>query len=297
MRHQQILGCRHPIVAVAMNQVSDLNLALACHAAGALPSLSSFNHHVAGRLDQPQFLATLHEFSQRSGSSQLLLSLNLPDVFDTSLMSAIHGAGFRLVELFKWHVPPQAWQQVVARTQHLETDWGFRFFFKLHRCDDALDPAVKRSVFKGNEGAGRTAPDAWSLADNVARLQAQRPELEIIPSGGIGSAADVQAWLQRGVLAVGIGTLFAASAESCLSPNAKQKMVQALPSDLQRMGRLHTQGLWMSRPGRDNDNQSGALRQGIRAGDAGALFAGKGIAHVTEVLPVREIVARLLAPG
>jgi len=296
MKHQQLLGCRHPLVAVAMNQVSDVTLALACHEAGILPSLSSFNFHDDGRLDQPRFLQALDTFAQRSGSTSVLLSLNLRDIFDTAFVQALHAGGFRLVELFKWNVPEATWRQVVARTTRLEAELGLCFFFKLHRREDAMDPAVLRTVFKGNEGAGRTDPMAGTLAENVAQLQAARPALEIIPCGGIGNADDVQAWLQRGVLAVGIGTLFAASAESCLAPEAKQKMVQAGVADLQRSGPLHTQGLLMSRLARDNANQTEALRQGIRSGEAGALFAGRGIAHVTEVLPVREIVARLLTP-
>jgi NAD(P)H-dependent flavin oxidoreductase YrpB (nitropropane dioxygenase family) len=38
MKHLEFLGCKYPIVAVAMNRVSDLRLAVACHKAGIYPA-------------------------------------------------------------------------------------------------------------------------------------------------------------------------------------------------------------------------------------------------------------------
>ena len=43
MTVQNLLGSKYPIIAMAMNKVSDVNLAIAVRKAGAIPSLSVFN--------------------------------------------------------------------------------------------------------------------------------------------------------------------------------------------------------------------------------------------------------------
>jgi hypothetical protein len=164
----------------------------------------------------------------------------------------------------------------------------------MHRHQDVRGSAVKTVIFKGNEGAGRTDPEAGSLEDNFSRIRQMRPEVDIIPSGGIATAAQVRYYLDRGALAVGIGTLFAAAEESCISVDTKRKMIEATADSLERIGKFHHQGLVFSRLAADDANNTRSLELGISHANVGAVFAGKGIVHVKEILPVRAIVAMLV---
>ena len=97
------------------------------------------------------------------------------------------------------------WEIIASRTEMLSTNYGFRFFFKIHRHQDVTGNAVKTVIFKGNDGAGRTDPGAGSLEDNFSYIRRTRPEIDIIPSGGISTADQVRYYMDRGALAVGIG--------------------------------------------------------------------------------------------
>ena len=47
MNYKEFFNCKYPIIAATMNQVSDLKLAIACHDAGILPSLSVYNYSLS----------------------------------------------------------------------------------------------------------------------------------------------------------------------------------------------------------------------------------------------------------
>lgn len=278
-----------------MNRVSDLNLAVACEAAGVLPSLSSFNYHEDEAFGAMRLAKDLIRFAELTNSTRLLLSLRPRDIFNGQLIDFLCNQGFKLLEIPKWDVSDEQWRAVTSHCRSLSDVLGFEFFFKIHRRSDALDGVVQTVVFKGNEGAGRTDPDAGTLAENFAWIRTNRPDVKLIPSGGISTPDMVAHYLARGASAIGIGTLFAAAAESPVSVETKLKMIQANAADLSRIGKFSHQGLVFSRLEGDNDNHTGGLKLGISQGDAGTVFAGKGIDHVKEILPVSEIVARLIA--
>jgi hypothetical protein len=94
---------------------------------------------------------------------------------------------------------------------------------------------------------------------------------------------------------VGVGTLFAASEESCIAKDTKLKMIEATADSLERFGKLNHQGLVFSRLAADDANNTRSLELGISRADAGSVFAGRGIEHVKAILPVTEIVSMLVA--
>ena len=289
-----LLGGRR-LLAVAMNQVSDAPLAIACHRAGCYPSLSSFNHLRPGVFDAPAFLDELDRFIAATGSAEVLLSLAPFMISDRVLVGALAKRGVTHVEVFKWKTEQAAWSALLDRCTALSQALGWRFLFKVHRREDVLDPRARHVIFKGNDGAGRTDPEAGSLEENFGEIRRLRPDLPVIPSGGIATAAQVRQYLAAGAPAVGIGTLFAAAEESSLSHETKLGMIAAGQAQLQTLGATHHRALVFAPLARDDANYTESLRQGMAGTTSGSIFAGKGIDQVDRILPVREIVARLLA--
>ena len=295
MSHGGFFGCRHPILAVAMNRVSDVSLAVAVHRAGAFPSISSFNFYRHGALDFELFAAELERFRELTGSTDVLLSLATADFVSGRMEKLLIDGGFRFTELFNWTPDERLWRELKARVSFLQTWHGIRTIFKVHRAQDAVDLELGTIVFKGNDGAGRTVVDAGTLEQNFEHLRRVRPAMGIIPSGGISTAQEVRHFIGRGALAVGIGTLFAAAEESCVSRETKLRMVEANAADIRRFGRLNHRGLHFGDVGADDDNNTRSLVRGIADPAAGSIFAGKGIDQVTAIRPVRDIVAMLVA--
>ncbi len=294
MNHREFFGCRHPILSVAMNRVSDVALAVAVHKAGAFPSISSFNFYRDGALDCRWLETELDRFCDVTGSSDVLLSLSPADFLTKRMEMLLARRRFRFVELFNWHSDETAWNEVKARIAFLRRWHEVRTIFKIHRASDAIDLDLPTIVFKGNEGAGRTVPDAGSLEENFQLLRRARPAMGVIPSGGISTADEVRRYIGQGALAVGIGTLFAASEESCISRETKQRMIEAGAADIRRFGRFNHRGLMFGGVGADDDNNTRSLLHGIADPAAGSVFVGGGIDRVTAILPVREIVAMLV---
>ena len=278
-----------------MNRVSDVALAVAVHRAGAFPSISSFNFYRHGALDFEFFGAELDRFRDLTGSTDVLLSLATADFLTGRMEKLVTDRGFRFVELFNWTPEERLRTELKARISFLQTWHGITTIFKVHRAQDAIDLGLDTIVFKGNDGAGRTVVEAGTLKENFEHLRRVRPAMGVIPSGGISTAHGVRHFMDRGALAVGIGTLFAAAEESCVSRETKLRMVEANAADIRRFGRLNHRGLHFGDVGRDDDNNTRALVRGIADPAAGSIFAGKGIDQITEIRPVRDIVATLVA--
>jgi NAD(P)H-dependent flavin oxidoreductase YrpB (nitropropane dioxygenase family) len=124
------------------------------------------------------------------------------------------------------------------------------------------------------------------------------PGMEIIAVGGIGNKTDVDNTLALGVEYIGAGTLFAATAESNLSIEAKNGLIKGFANNLSKLtsptSRLHQNALVFSEyTGKDNPNHTFSLAAGIKTGTIGHLFAGKGIESITEIVTVNTLVRSL----
>jgi NAD(P)H-dependent flavin oxidoreductase YrpB (nitropropane dioxygenase family) len=278
-----------------MNQVSDARLAIAVHEAGAFPSLSIPNYVRDGRFDLAGFRKELQAYKDATASDNLLLSVGSSLLLKDAVMRPFLDLGFRHVELFHWASTEPGWPAVLERSRRLAEAFGVRFVFKVstgHVTKELDYPAI---VLRGPEGAGRSAEDAPPLDEAFAFCRRQLPATKLIVSGGIATAAQVRDHLDRGAMAVAIGSLFAAARESSVSDEVKRKIVASTAADLRREGASHLQGLFTQVVDGDSRNLTRTLAAGVRHAGEGGIFMGRGIDQITEILPVREIVRRLAA--
>jgi NAD(P)H-dependent flavin oxidoreductase YrpB (nitropropane dioxygenase family) len=293
--HRTYFGCRHPIVCAAMNQVSDARLAIAVQRAGAFPSLSVANYVEGDRFDLKRFEAELSAFQDATGSSALLLSVGSQALLHDAILRPFLDRGFRHFELFHWAAGEPSWPRVRARAGELERCEGAKVLFKISTGHLRADLDYGTIVLKGPEGAGRSADDALPLDEAFVQCRRELPATAVVVSGGIHGPAQLHAYLERGALAAAIGSLFAASVESAVDDSVKRKIVAAGAADLERRGRHGLQGLYAGdTDATDNANLTRTLKRGVRDAQAGGIFVGSAIEHITSILPVQAIVDHLV---
>ncbi len=308
--HQEFFGCRYPIVAVAMNQVSDVNLAIAVAQAGGFPSISVFNYYITrGTIGWDLMRSEISRFQTSIGNCNFILSL------DTAFIQSNNPQIIDLIREFKIsHVEVIGVEEhrrdpsMLAKINHWLTylqSQGVKLILKTVVLPDDLEhwshwdsgrSRVDAFAIKGPKGAGRVMETDLSLEQMILWTQEHYPDIPIIAVGGAGNAQDVKQLLDLGVTAIGAGTLFAAAAESPISKETKLKMIGAGNSELTKLNTdyLKQNALKLGEfNSPDTENNTMSLRAGIKTGNKGHVFAGHGINSITEILPVNTIVERL----
>ena len=314
LHHGDFFGTKHPIVCLAMNGVSDANLAIAVSKAGAMPSLSLPNYmrDMGKTFLKVDLVKDISKISYESGSNNLLISLTEHQLFEhynflSALFKTYRVTHIELIIMSKLdsHFNINEDNDYLKKLKALQ-DQGLKIIVKsisfpkdtLHRFK-ITEPIMDGLLIKGLEGAGKVNNISYNSTvtlESLATLAVNKyPNKAIIPSGGISTADNVKNYLELGCTAVGIGTLFALSEESKVAKNSK---LQIIADNKRKLEKLECEGIVQNAfvfkkfEGEDNSNHSNSLKLGTE-GLGGHLFVGKGISEVNEILPVAEIVDRL----
>jgi NAD(P)H-dependent flavin oxidoreductase YrpB (nitropropane dioxygenase family) len=278
--YREVFGTKYPIVAAAMNQVSDIKLSKAVRHSGGIPSLSIYNY----RNNFQGLLADLEDYKKEFNDLKLFLSLGdaelkIPAVLDLVLKSKIE-----FIELILDGA------EIYTELESIVNN-GTRVFVKCLSLKGVI-PGITGVIIKGDEGAGRGSRDLDTL---FQQIKTHYPDLEIIVSGGIGTYAQVKYYMDRGALAVSIGTLFAVAEESKISLETKLKIINATRTDIKQFetGAQQNALIFSSIDG-DDHNHTAGLHTGIHNPTAGHVFVGTAIDHITEIKPVAEIIKCLM---
>ena len=280
-----LFNSKYPIVAVAMNKVSDLNLAIATHNAGAVPSISAFNYS-----DIRELQSDIQTFNTKCPNAELIISINSNKIQELSVYNILIEEKVSHVEIILDH-PSKGF--LVNHLNKLR-DAGIKLILKGGNPEYVRQ--VDGLVIKSSNGAGRVS-DTRGLKFAINQAKELYPGIEFIGVGGIGNKNDIDNTLALGADYVGIGTLFAATKESCLSTEAKNKLVYNNSENLSqlRTTRGPQNALVFSKyRGHDTGNNSLSLEAGIRTGTQGHVFAGKGIDSITEIVSVDTLIKSLV---
>ena len=279
-------------MCAVMNQVSDLNLALAVHSAGAMPSLM-----VAGDNRVDRINIALSEFVKCTGRANIVLHLDYSDLVNVEIVKLIRQHRVSHVELFgaldaSGMTTQQEFDHVMSSSLYQN---GLKFVQSTAKIIiRVLTPSQATNVnayaLKGSDSAGFGGK--LSVSELFDQQQTLTPDMPLITYGGVGTAKQVADYIRRGAAGVAVGTLFAASKESCLADTTKQKMIMASAESLTKfstsqqaliLGDQH-QALTDSTP-----NRQTSLEAGI-AGQGGLIYAGTAIDHVTHIRTAQEVV-------
>jgi NAD(P)H-dependent flavin oxidoreductase YrpB (nitropropane dioxygenase family) len=301
-----MFNTKYPIVAVGMNKVSDISLALAVANAGGVATVSGFNYLVpVNTLDLESLTADFELYKADRSTCDFIFSVE-----DRMLINYPE-----LLEIFDRY-----------EIKYLELITSPEFVKDNHaRFDDVIKKIKKRNIkllvkmitipvsdtsewkkyindtfdgiiIKGPNGAGRVlSMSSKSLLELTEICLKNFPGKIIIPSGGVGTSTDVLDLLCVGAHAVGIGTLFAASVESSLSEQAKEKLVMSDYSEVTQLNTtdLKQNALVFTDVEQDRENNTRGLLLGIQTGSSGHIFAGRGINNVNKIKSVKEIITNL----
>lgn len=286
---------RHPIVAVAMNKVSDVNLAIVCAQAGIVPSITGFNFYQNNKL-VPQLLNNaLTEFFKNVQDSDVILSLHANDICNAETFEILKNHNIKYVEVVE-AVPANIFLEV----KNWYKEIGISLIIKiLSSARDLSDYDIV--LIKGPDGAGRFDKNETSLEDMFLKIKKNYPAIKTIVSGGIGSSDQVKKLLDLGANCVGIGTLLAVSKESRVSYETKLKIVNSTSNDLTELTAKEATSISLQHVlkfsdynGIDDGNNTKSLKQGIASPTSGHIFVGTAIDKIDQILPVCEIVDNLM---
>lgn len=272
-----------------MNKVSEINLAVAVHEAGAVPSIS-FVH--GGHLDINFFKKTLLDFKDRtSGSTKIILSFSWEDILRQDIVDFLLNQNFKFIEIFHRPINDALWPVMTMHLDFLKKQ-GIYVIAKTLKAITKVDYDIV--ILKGSEGAGRTLQDSGTLEENFNIYKKEKPNTKVIPSGGIYSKEQVNYYMAKGAEAIGIGTLFALSEESCVSIETKKEILKTNSEMIQLQGKHNHRGIVFSQIDNDDDNNTQALIKGISSPNEGMLFTGNGIDFIKSIKPVKEIILELM---
>lgn len=270
-----------------MNGVSDLSLALAVHEAGAMPSLMVNGEHRIEKLG-----SVLREFVKSVGHANLVLSLNYYDLVNIDIVKLVRQYKVSHVELLGM-TSQQEFDHVMSEPLVRN---GLKFVQSTTKIMIRIfSPTQARSqlqayALKGSDSGGFTGN--LSVSELFVQQQQLTPGMKLIPYGGIGTAKQVAEYIRRGAAAVAVGTLFAATKESCLAESVKQQMILSSSTALTKF--TTSQQALVLGPHSEvvadiTPNRQASLESGI-AGQGGLIYAGKSIDYVTKTRSVQEVV-------
>lgn len=300
--HQQHFNSKYPIICSGMNKVSDVKLALAVKEAGCFPSLVAFNHLIIDPVtmkstnDASLLGQAMDAYCTNAGDSGFILGVSSALLLKwTNAMTMIYKYKPAYVELYDTDgfLNPEFYN-VIKKLQDNGTKVLLKFLSatELAKYPKMLG-AVDGIIIKGPQAAGRVSQQNVNLVDDVRTLRQYRSDWVIIAQGGVHDSAGIKELLDAGANAVSMGTMFALSAESSMSLETKQKMLDASYADTVKIGTANQNGLVFTKTENDVENNTIGLARGLSTGSVGHVFAGAAIDHITEIKPVSQIVAEL----
>lgn len=279
---------KFPILLAGMNPVSDVNLAVACYQAGMMPILCGFIYYRNGKLNNTLFESGLIDYIQRTGASNVIPSLDGHDIENETTLNILVKHNINYVELIEG-VDESSWPNIkkICENNNIVP------IIKILHYKEILN-GFNTVMLKGPDGAGRGNFDNLSLDEVFDVIKTRHPDINIIVSGGIGTGDEIEKYLNKGAVAVAIGTLFAATKESCISEETKQKMVEARYSDITRLGGAKQNAIVFSVLPEDDYNNTKSIRLGIKSPTQGHVFSGKAIDRVNNIYTVNTVLSELL---
>jgi NAD(P)H-dependent flavin oxidoreductase YrpB (nitropropane dioxygenase family) len=299
MNYRDFFGCTYPIVAAPMNRVSDAKLAIACHNAGIFPSLSLYSWQSRHSSDINEHIVDreIKTFQDATGSSKILISLSSVDLFKDSVIKLLLDNHIEFLEFIASDHPPKFFidkTKTIKQQMKESYDVDFKIITKRLVSSPIVPNSVDAIMYKTGDGAGRGLPSA-NILNELEKFKNIYPTIPVIISGGIGCSDDIKKYMSLGCMAICIGTLLAASEESSVSRETKLKMIEATVADISRTAVSNQSALVFSKLPDDDMNNTYSLIKGLASPDQGLVFAGKGIDHIKEIRPVKDIIQELVS--
>ena len=280
---------KYPIVALAMNQVSNAKFAVDCHNVGIYPSISLFNYTTL-----KDFLLDVSYFKEKTGTTDFLFSLNFSDFENKQIRNIIDKLDIKNIELiFNFHNSNEIFSNI---KNELKKRQNIVFYLKTMSITDLrFNEYFNGFILKGNNSAGIIGKN--KIESIFLYTKKTYPDKFIIPSGGIENKNQIKYFMDNGAAAVGIGTLFALSEESPIPKESKLAMINKKRSIMINSINHKKGAIVFSKikNGNNDHNNTESLILGITSGGKkGHIYAGTAIESIKEIKPLKQIVEELI---
>jgi len=297
---------QYPIVSAAMNKVSDSNLAIAVYRSGCIPSLSLFNHRYNGVVNYTELSQEIDKFISKTESTQVILSIGNSHLADEGLKTLlgrfpishleIIAEDLRLKGTTFGETEIEIFKKIENQTQVFR-DKGTGLVFKsltrfaILELEKLFPNMFEYYMLKGEDAAGSVVNrlDGKSLLDELKEIKQKYPQAKIIVAGGVSAGSDAKMYIDSGASLVALGTAFAMCKESCISLEAKNKILESKKVEKFKSSNQNAV-MFDEYKNKDDFNHTGSLVSGIRGNAAGHVFIGKGINSITSIVTVNEMI-------
>jgi|AntAceMinimDraft_5_1070358.scaffolds.fasta_scaffold02379_4 hypothetical protein len=304
-----LFNTQYPIFCAAMNKVSDANLASAVWEAGCMPSLTLFNYFINRKIHYNLMQRDIDSFYALSPLGKFVFSVDSETLTSDDFFQMIVNNKIEYLEIIvptlqvKHKILTEDTIKILTKLQHdlkRYKDLNIKVILKgLTRfvpleIELYFPNLFDGFILKGPDGAGSVVDrlDNSTLLENQISVLEKYPNCCLITTGGISSGADAKQYLDNGAKYVGIGTLFAFSAESSISNESK---LAAIGKQIERFADTNQNAIIFSADKFEefDRNHTVSLEHGVKSVE-GHLFAGTGIKNINNIKTVKEIVKEII---
>ena len=302
---QQVFQSRYPILEACMNRGSTVELAVAVHAAGGYPSLCSWTYNQHSQAMQQD----LDRFVKITNSNRIHLSFELNEFDHQVVHDIVQSHRIPTIEIIYGKTntfrPTDSESELeVALLQLLGPlkAQGVSIFKRVYEAmdQDNMDRHLLDGFcIKGAESAGFSS--YTPVRETFLKQRELTPGAMLIPYGGIGTADQVQDYIELGAEMIAVGTVLALSAESTMATETKLAAIQKQSQDLVEsthdfggVKRKQSALKFGNYVGPDDLNGTIGLVRGLNGKPDSHVYLGHGINHVNEILSCQEIIQRLV---
>jgi len=305
----KLFNSKYPIICAPMSQVSDGKLAIAAHDAGIVPSLTvpfiinTNSAQMKINLNRAlfEFEKDLIEFRNHTPDGEIIVAFS-PKIFNNlNLIALILKYNISHIEFLERMEQKDIPIIKILNKANIKIIQKYltnqsRGSFAGYELDDLNLKGIDALSLKGSDGAGRVIDNNKSLMQRYEILRKKLPTKPIIISGGISTSAEIKQYLNAGVTAVALGTVFALSEESSINREKKLAIINSSFDNVTKVkaGPMYQNAIVFT-PTPDTDyNNSVGLVVGRDSADKGLIFVGKGIDNIHSIKPVAQIVKELI---
>lgn len=301
--------CKYPILMAPMNGCSTVNLAAAAHEAEIFPSIVPASKNFYDKLNFSNSSSDIEflvkEFYKLTNSKNLLLQLAKIHFKNNDLVKFL--LDFKPSHIFYMKSNPFYTsdeeenlnsindEDINDNITNLLKNTKIVTNIKLDACKK-ISP-YDAYIITGNNKAGLCGN--LNLEEYVVKQKNLEPKFPIIASGGIYCSSQIKNLLNLGASSVAIGTMFAASKESDLSEDAKNKIINSSYSEIKKFEHSNQNVLLIKETKHPeipiDPNSTYSLYNGVYGNlSKGHIPIGPGVDYINQILPIKEIVRMLV---
>ena len=300
---QQVFQSPHPILEACMNRGSTVELAMAVHAAGGYPSLCSWTYNQHSQAMQRD----LDRFVKLTNSNCIHLSFELNEFDNQIVHNIVRSYNIPTIEIIygktnTFRSTDSELEVALLRLLGPLKEQGTRIFKRIYETVDQVTMdrhLLDGFCIKGAESAGFSS--YTPVKETFLKQRELTPGAMLIPYGGIGTADQVQDYIELGAEMVAVGTVLALSTESTMATETKLAAIQKQSQDLIEsthdfggVKRKQSALKFGNYSGPDDLNGTIGLVRGLNGKKDSHVYLGRGIDHVTEILSCQQIIQHLV---